>query len=173
MRYFIYIILGIVSFSQMAEAADKTDGLSSAIAVERILCKPAMAYTPSSDVTYKPGVDVNGNPVATADLNAAPSQVPMQAHYTEVPLNIDLARKLNISRPAEAQMTVASLRIYDDGRVLYNGQDITQQANVVCGRTTASVPPTPAAPPREVNTMQMPEVPMPGTAAPSSTTPAK
>lgn len=170
MKNFTYFISGVIlTFAGVAQAADKTDGVSSAIAVERILCKPAMIHTPSSDVAYKPGVDVNGNPVATADLNPAPA--PLQSHYTEVPLNIDLARKLNLSRPAEAEMNVASIRIYDDGRVLYNGQDITQQANVVCGRPAGDAP-VASPPPRVVNTMQ-PEVPMPGTAAPSSTTTAR
>ncbi len=206
MKYFIYIMLLTTSFAASAYAADKTDGKSSAIAVERILCQPGMvAYTPSSDVDYKPGVDVNGNPVASADINPAPSTSAVT--YTEVPLTINLADKLQLSHPAEAQAVVGSLRIYKDGRVLYNGQDISQQASAVCAGKTpdrVSVPPSTAASmapasgnysapapytpssssdrdhimrapdgsAAKVNVMSTPEVPLPGTAAPSSTTPA-
>lgn len=175
MKKFVYIMLVTVSFASPAFAADKTDGISSSIAVERIMCQPAMVHTPSNDVAYKPGVDVNGNPVASADLNPAPQAMPTT--YTEVPLNIDLAKKLNLSQPAVMEGNFGNLKIYNDGRVVYNGQDITNQANVVCGRTgAAAIPagaPQPVPQPKVVNSMAMPEVPMPGTAAPSSTTPAQ
>lgn len=168
MKNFIFAILGLVSFSSMAMAADKTDGISSGLAVQSILCKQAH-MAPAGDVAYKPGVDVNGNPVVPADGGAT---IPMQSHYTEVPLNIDLANKLHINRPAEANMTVASIRIYDDGRVLYNGQDISQQTSALCGGQPVPPPSATVAPPQNVTTMPSTEVPMPGSAAPSSTTPA-
>ena len=175
MKNIIYIILGVVSFASLAQAADKTDGVSSSIAVERIICQPAIMHTPSSDVTYKPGVDVNGNPVASADLNPAPPI--MNTTYTEVPLNIDLARKLKLSPEKEMEGTFGNLKIYQDGHILYNGQDITQQAYVVCGKDPATAPALTAtatpAPAANVTTMPQNDVALPGTTAPSATTPAK
>ena len=177
MKKFIYIILLSVSFAPMAQAADKsTDVNSSGYAVEKIICRPAMIHTPSSDVSYKPSVDVNGNAVAPADLNAAPP-ISGVSEYTEVPLNIDLAKKLNLSQPAEMMANYGSLKIYDTGRVVYNGQDITSNANVLCGRTGAdAIPPGPAPveTPRVVNTPPAAsDVPVPGSLAPSATTPAR
>ena len=171
MKYFIYIMFMAVSLTSSAFAADKTDGMSSSIAVEKILCKPAMIHTPSSDVAYQPGVDVNGNPVAPADINAAP-QI-MNSTYTEVPLNIDLAKKLHLAQPAVMESNFGNLKVYNDGRVLYNGQDITSNTNTLCGRTGEAAVPAAPPQPRVVNSMSMPEVPMPGTAAPSSTTTAR
>ncbi|PZP56414.1 MAG: hypothetical protein DI586_03795 [Micavibrio aeruginosavorus] len=172
MKRFIYIISAFVSLSTAAQAADPTDGISSSVAVERIICKPAMVHTPSSDVAYQGGVDVNGNAVAPADINSAPQIV--SSTYTEVPLNIDLAKKLNLSQPAVMESNFGNLKVYNDGRVLYNGQDISSNVNSLCGRAgEAPVPTNVPVPPRNVNVMSTPEVPMPGTAAPSSTMPAR
>lgn len=168
MKYFIFAVLGLAAFSGAALAADKTDGISSGLAVESLLCNRTN-YNPSSNVAYQPGIDVNGNPVAPADGGT----VVTQSSYTEVPLNVDLARKLNLNQLSEAQMTVASLRIYNDGRVLYNGQDITQQKTALCGGQAVPPPSATIAPPQTVTTMPSPEVPLPGSAAPSSTTPAR
>ncbi len=172
MKKFIYIISALVSFSGIAQAADQTDGISSSIAVERIICKPAMVHTPSSDVAYQGGVDVNGNAVAPADVNSAPQII--SSTYTEVPLNIDLAKKLSLAQPAVMESNFGNLKVYNDGRVLYNGQDITGNVNSLCGRTgEAAVPANVPVPPRNVNVMSTPEVPMPGSAAPSATTTAR
>lgn len=168
MKYLILALAASVSFANLAHAADATDGKSSAIAVERIMCERTMIHTPSADTNYQAGVDVNGKPVAPADLNAAPI-ASVDTTYTEVPLTVDLANKLNLSRPAEMNALVGRLKLYKDGRVFFNDQDITNQANVVCGRELSSgqVPSTPqvVTPP----TIQ-PDIPMPGSAAPSATT---
>lgn len=179
MKFFTYLLLATVSFTGFASAADRsTDVSSSQYAVQRIICQQSLVNAGSGDANYQPGVDVNGNAVASADLNPAP-QV-SQSSYTELPLTVDLANKLGLSRPAEANAVVGSLRVYKDGRVLFNGQDITQQATANCataGTVTNELPqentlqaPAPAQPPRNVNVMQEPEVPMPGSAAPSATT---
>jgi len=179
MKYFTYALMAAISFAASAQAADKsTDVDSSQYAVQSIICQQSLIHTPSADVAYQPGVDVNGNPVATADLNPTP-QV-SSSSYTEVPLTVNLANKLGLSRPAEAQAVVGSLKIYKDGRVLFNDQDISQQASALCGgkpvpamavppaNAMPETPPAPAA--RRVDIMNQPEVPMPGSAAPSATT---
>lgn len=40
------------------------------------LCRLRAQHVAAADVTYKPGVDVHGNPVVPADLNAVPNMVP-------------------------------------------------------------------------------------------------
>lgn len=179
MKFFTYLLLAAIYFGAVAQAADRsTDVSSSQYAVQRIICQQSLVNAGSGDANYQPGVDVNGNAVASADLNPAP-QI-SSSSYTELPLTIDLANRLGLSRPTEANAVVGSLRVYKDGRVLFNGQDITQQATANCGAsgnvsTTPPEPqtlqaPVPAQPPRNVNVMQEPEVPMPGSAAPSATT---
>lgn len=169
MKYLILALGVIVSFANTAMAADATDGKSSAIAVERIMCERTMIHTPSADTNYKPGVDVNGDPVAPADLNATPI-ASVDTTYTEVPLTVDLANKLNLSRPAEMNALVGRLKLYKDGRVFFNGQDITNQANVVCGRELSSGQTVQPAPPVISPPALQPDIPMPGSAAPSATT---
>ena len=174
MKYLVYIILFNILGTGFALAADSTDGVSSAIAVEQIMCRPAMISTGSTgNAAYQPGVDVNGNPVPAADLSSMPQAMVNSTTYTEVPLNIDLAKKLNLSQPAEMLGNFGSIRIYNDGHVSYNGQDITQQANVICGRTGDDAIQPMQQEPRVINSMQSPDVALPGGAAPSSTTTAR
>ncbi|MBT3400614.1 MAG: hypothetical protein HN420_11545 [Rhodospirillaceae bacterium] len=76
----------------------------------------------SSDVSYRPGVDVNGNAVAPADLNAQPQiSVP---DVISIPVTIDLATNLGINTPFLARPTVGEVQITRDGRVSFNGQPI-------------------------------------------------
>ncbi len=218
MKHILYITVGLVALSAgAAHAKDDTDGRSSSIAVQRIMCQPAVTHTPSADTNYQPGVDVNGNPVAPADGGAQFQAT--QTTYIEAPLNIDLANRLGLSRPAEANANLGNLKIYNDGRVIYNGQDISQQAQALCsGSSNAPANVAPAAaggdinrkpgsgyipsvpaggatlnhlpagsyagngaapensstvrplqPPANVQPVMQPEVALPGTAAPSST----
>ncbi|MDA0786872.1 MAG: hypothetical protein O3B37_11355 [Proteobacteria bacterium] len=76
----------------------------------------------SADVAYRPGVDVNGNAVAPADLNAQPQiAVP---DVISIPVTIDLATNLGINTPFLARPTVGEVQITRDGRVTFNGQPI-------------------------------------------------
>ncbi len=79
-------VLGIAvsSFASSAEA----DTLS----VSGTACQRLVAHQPKDDVTYKPGVDVRGNPVVPADLNSSggitlPEEINIQ-------IGIDLADRL-------------------------------------------------------------------------------
>lgn len=115
---------------------DKTDGKSGGLAVEKIICNPSYAhsYTKAdgkASPDYQAGVDSNGKSVAPADLNAAaPAAVP---DYIEVPMTIDLAKKMGLSQVGlEGKLPVANLKLYKDGRVDYNGQDIRSNAATLC-----------------------------------------
>lgn len=112
-----------------AQAKDKTDGKSSSLAVEKLMCDK---YKSASDVAFKPGVDVNGNPVAPADL--APEAVKLP-DYLELPLSVDLGKKIGVSLGdgVEAKAVVGNLKLYQDGRVEYNGQDVSGQVASFCG----------------------------------------
>ena len=85
-------------------------------------CRQLVTHVAASDVSYRPGIDVNGNAVAPADLNAQPQiNVP---EVISIPVTIDLATNLGIETPFLARPTVGEVQINRDGRVTFNGQPI-------------------------------------------------
>lgn len=93
---------------------------------------------------YVPGVDVHGNAVAPADLGGGQSFLP---DVIRIPLSIDLAQELDQDLPDGTQMEagLGMIEIYQDGRVLFDGRDLTAQADRLCGRGAPAQ--APAAPP--------------------------
>lgn len=94
-------------------------------------CKALVKHVPSSDVAYKPGVDVHGKPVAPADLpgtNAFQLQQPIT-----IALTADLFKFLKF--PADqypfntmgrSDINLGTLTV-DGDKVLYNGQPLTDE----------------------------------------------
>lgn len=121
------------------------------------LCRLREQHVATKGVAYQPGVDVHGKAVVPADVNAAPSVVP---DVVRIPLTVDLAQRLsNVPAGVELKADTGMVEVHKDGRVVFNGQDLTGQAAVVCGdkapvqesapteEAAAPVPPTvPAAP---------------------------
>ena len=117
-----------------AEARDATDGKSEELAVEKMICQQLYVHKPSDDVAYKAGVDVDGNAVAPADLPADAAQIDV-SDYLEVPLTVDLAQRLNQPVPEGVKLdgVIGTLRLYKNGQISYNGQDVVPQASTMCG----------------------------------------
>jgi hypothetical protein len=94
------------------------------IAITEQDCRQLVTHNPAPDVTYTPGVDVYGRPVAPADL--APPQVQMPQTYV-FDVNADL-RKYGV--PGNSGLLLPSvgvgrITIEDQGRrVYFNGQPI-------------------------------------------------
>jgi hypothetical protein len=132
--------------------------------------------------TYTPGVDVHGNAVVPADLKAAAGA----NDVIKIPVTIDLAKTLTQNLPAGTEMdaAVSMIEIHKDGKVMYNGQDVTQQASAVCASATAPAAdaaaqaglpgeidiPAPGAedtpPPADLSAPAIDAVPAPAAAAP-------
>lgn len=114
------------------------------------LCQFWTAHKASS-AAYQPGVDVHGNPVVPADINAAsPALMPSRVTF---PLTIDMAQAFNIPVPPGTKMEAGfgMIEAFTDGRVLFNGQDLSAQAQVVCaggGAATVSAIPVPSPQPQ-------------------------
>lgn len=113
---------------------------------QETLCRLLPAHQPvvakpTEGVEYKAGIDVHGNPVIAADLGAPLTAV---AQPVVIPIEVDLAQRFNLTLPAgvELKPTVATMRIHADGRVEYNGQDVSDQAYYLCGKGEG--PPTQA-----------------------------
>lgn len=119
----------IIARTDNAKAEQLRSNLSNSL---KTICQTAVEHVPDVDVEYKPGVDVRGKPVVPADLNAAPPQAIFDP--VMIPVEIDLLEKYGIEAPrgVELKPTVAQLEIYKDGRILYNGQDITSQTQTMC-----------------------------------------
>ncbi|TWB42513.1 hypothetical protein [Nitrospirillum pindoramense] len=98
------------------------------IAVDPAACQWAVRHQPAPDVAYQPGVDVDGNPVAPADLDGGPR--PQAPQRIEIPLTARLARALprptGTTRP-RADAYLGLLTVEGD-QVLFNGQPLTDPA---------------------------------------------
>lgn len=186
-------VCGLALVSGVAQAKDPTDGQSGSIAVENMLCGQLYVAHDGAGAAYTSGVDVNGKPVAPADLPAASPAIAVP-DYIEVPLTVNLAEKLGQSLPEGTEMkgVVGNLRLYKSGKVEYNGQDLTPKVTTLCSAKSPShsdaIIPAPApaplnpadqpimgdaAPtltaPEPENTLISPDVPIPGGVAPSMT----
>lgn len=98
--------------------------------VELAECKTLTEHVPQADVAYQPGVDVEGNAVVPADVNAASFELP---DIMTIPLSVDLMQRLpDPPEGVEAYGSLGFLEVYKDGRILYEGQDWTRQVYAIC-----------------------------------------
>lgn len=122
MKHFIFLVALFLAFPAFAQEMLPPE------------CRLLKEHRPSEDVAYQAGVDVHGNPVVPADVNAAPMGLDSQTLV--VPLSVDLAKRLQNHSIQGLDMTgtLGFIEIEPGGRVLYNGQDLTGQVHVLCGR---------------------------------------
>ena len=107
-----------------------------------VLCRTIPEYKKSvSGVEYQAGVDVNGKSVVPADLNALDASIP---DIINIPINLDMAQRFARTMPTgvELKPDVGMIGVHKDGRVTYNGQDISKQAYSVCAKDTVIIQPT-------------------------------
>lgn len=110
----------------------------SAFANAERFCRVVAAHVPGDDVTYKPGLDVHGKDVAPADVKQTLNNVP---DPIVIPIEIDILKRFNINVPADMKMDAAAgmVEIYQDGRVVYNEQDISKNALALCSEAASTV----------------------------------
>ena len=84
---------------------------------------------------YKPGVDVHGQGVVPADIEPTLEAL---SYPIEIPVDIDLLNTLDLPWPENVTVSdgltaeVSRLTIHEDGRVEYNGKDISSKVTVSC-----------------------------------------
>ncbi len=98
------------------------------VAITRADCARLVAHVPRPDVAYRPGVDVYGREVATADLGGAPRiELPKTILIN---IEIDLLQRFGI--PANPALYDADAEVgevaYRDGRFTFNGQPLQDEA---------------------------------------------
>lgn len=96
-------------------------------------CRILEQYQTSGGADYRPGVDVRGKPVVPADINAAPP-MGLDGQTIVVPLSIDMAERLQGQNIQGLDMasTLGFIEVGPNGRVIYNGQDLTSEIHVLC-----------------------------------------
>ena len=101
---------------------------SPVVTISKIDCGRLVKHQPAADVAYQPGIDVNGRPVAPADLgDGIQIAVP---EVIRIPIEVDLFDRFGIpANPglyeADAQVGVV---IYQGGRAYFNGQPLQDEA---------------------------------------------
>lgn len=93
-------------------------------------CGRLVRHVASDDVAYRPGVDVDGNAVAPADLDDRGS-IP-DPNVVVFPLTLDLASRLGIPPGGNADYlarpVIGVIAITRDGRASFNGIPLTSDA---------------------------------------------
>ena len=94
------------------------------VVVSAKICAEVVSHVPDAGVAYTPGVDVDGNPVAPADLPDRAS--PIAADNFPIFLTLDLKKKFQVPDAAKLfklQAVVGLIAVQGD-QVFFNGQPI-------------------------------------------------
>ena len=102
-----------------------------------VLCENLPDYIAPEGVNFVPGQD----DVVPADVGGGVEQ-PL-SDPVRIPVQIELEEFFDLNdfthvQGLDLEPTVSMLEIYQDGRVLYNGQDVSKQVLVACEREQAS-----------------------------------
>jgi hypothetical protein len=94
------------------------------VVVSSKACAEVVAHVPDAGVAYRPGVDVNGNPVAPADLPDSASSI--GADGFPIFLTLDLKKKFRVPDAARLfkLQEVVGLIAVQGNQVFFNGQPI-------------------------------------------------
>lgn len=101
--------------------------LAETITITEAGCAALVAHVADADVAYRPGVDVDGEAVAPADLPGAPQVV--LPDIVHIPITVDLARRFGIPATSDlfkAEAYIGTARVdLRDGRAWFNGKPLS------------------------------------------------
>lgn len=117
----------VFALSALLFAAGSPSALGETITITNADCAALIRHVPAPGVDYQPGVDVEGNAVAPADLGGAPTiKLPDEVH---IPITVDLAARYGIpatSNLFKSEAYIGSARVnLKDGRAWFNGQPLS------------------------------------------------
>lgn len=129
LRFCIFLCLLIFPLPVFA-AGDSLDEESLLMENDRVrlLCNQVL----TKGANYEAGTDVRGNQVVPADI-ATP--IPMQTFYPiDIPIEIDVVEKFELDVPVGITLEpeVAGILVYEEGRVTYNGHDVSDDISKFC-----------------------------------------
>jgi hypothetical protein len=120
----VYLGAGLAAFLINALALS-----AQTITVSPSACQAITAHTPADDVAYKPGVDVHGNDVASADLNSSGTLNFDADHEFWLPIEIPLEDVLSIAASdtldaiRESKIGAGTVTV-KNGQAYFNGQPL-------------------------------------------------
>jgi len=129
MKMFRSIFFACLCLSSVpVSAQDVGDGMFA------LLCQSVPEYHAPEGVAYKAGEDVHGKPVMPADLAELGVEMP---DVITVPVTADLVKHFssqNVALPdgVKLEPDVGMIEIHQDGRVTYNGHDLSKNVYAVC-----------------------------------------
>lgn len=136
MRFILFLLVFIMAAPVFAGEVRVASGRS--IKSERGdgFCQALSNHIPDADVNHRAGVE----DVVSADIGGGLKQPILDP--IRIPIEIELLDRFDLGSVAgipgiDLEPIVASVEVYQDGRVLYNGQDISQQAFHKCGMDAA------------------------------------
>ncbi|WP_207168787.1 hypothetical protein [Rhodovibrio sodomensis] len=92
-------------------------------------CLRLVKHRPEPGVAYQPGVDVDGDPVADADLYDRP-RIELPERF-QIPIEVDLPARYGLppddSFKGDVQIGTVEVDV-DSGRATFNGQPLTSRA---------------------------------------------
>lgn len=137
-KYFI-LMACLISVSAFADEAAKPAATPTPPAITDKDCEMLADYQPSADVNYKPGVDVDGNTVAPADLpSTSPIEAPKKISFD---IAADYAGQLGINLPAGSQALATVGKVTVDtvtGEVTWNGKPVEGDAMAALKKACAA-----------------------------------
>jgi hypothetical protein len=112
----------------VAEDAIVVTETGTAIVITEAQCRNLVQHVPAEDVAYEPGVDVHGNAVAPADLDAPQISIPDEISIDVTALVYEL---LETTPPPGLEDTAIDLGkvVFRDGQLTYNGQPLGATAD--------------------------------------------
>lgn len=118
-------------------------------------CRLLPTYKQALGVEFQPGIDQKGRAVAPADIDAdMAGAAPIRSFESiEIPVELDLAQRFGLNLPSGVELKpyVALISIHKDGRVDYNGQDISRKAHTLCNQGHAHEQAGPPKPEKATN----------------------
>ena len=118
-------IIGCVGLSVIGMTATVM-GADTVIIINRSDCARMAVHKPAADVTYTPGVDVQGRPVAPADLpGAAQISVPNEIILD---VTVDIQKRYGIPNDAvmvKSEARIGTVVVKPDGSAFFNGQPLS------------------------------------------------
>jgi hypothetical protein len=97
----------------------------------RLCNHSAVQYEQPDGIEYVPGIDAKGNFIVAPDIGVDMSSNDFPMY---IPIEIDLLERFNLDVPLGiiADAEVAGIQIYADGKVTYNGHDISGNVQSFC-----------------------------------------
>lgn len=119
-----------VSVIGFVAALSATTVFADTVTISREGCAALQRYVPAPDVNYKPGVDVNGNAVAPADLDGGTPPLEMPSDIT-ISITSLLQQKFGIPvdpNSYKPEAYIGTVTVNADGRAYFNGQPLQDDA---------------------------------------------